>query len=105
MVPTASEVSTIMVYAFNLLLPPAIGWAIWMFWTMKKIAEMLENPDRTGFGTDGFQEVIERNTTAINGVTSAMEALVHYVKWLSEHTTGTKPPPPLVKPDHSRDFD
>ena len=88
-------VAIIAVYAFNILLLPTIGWAVWMYWTMKKVVEVLEHPERHGFGTAGLEHIIERNTIAINGVTMAMEALVHYVEWLSENTTGKKPPPPL----------
>jgi hypothetical protein len=74
---------------------PTIGWAIHMsVMAMKskedttKILSILEDPDKHGFGTEATNRIIEDNTRA-------MQALVHYIKWLVKDQTGGDPPPPL----------
>lgn len=86
------KTTIVAIYAFDILLLPAVGWAVWMYWTMRKLVETLGEAQ---VRNDRFSEVIERNTKAIEAMTGAMTALKHYVKWLSEQTTGNPPPPPL----------
>ena len=57
----------------------------------KKLLEMHENPDNTGFGTSGLASIIMDNTRAI-------KALIHYVKWTAERQFGETPPPPIEMP-------
>lgn len=63
----------------------------------RRLLEMHEHPEKTGFGTVGFQDVIERNTAAVNNLNHVVKSLIHYVEWLSTTTTGKAPPPHIDK--------
>ena len=72
-----------------------IPWVLWVSSILRNIdsnvshlKELHDNPENTGFGTIGMKEVIEKCTTAI-------QLLIHYVKWSSEQASGKEPPPPL----------
>lgn len=54
---------------------------------LKKLMDMHEHPENTGFGTIGLRGVVEDNTRALKGLT-------HYIKWL-ETKNGKGPPPPI----------
>lgn len=76
---------------------PLLSWGIWISWNVAKIMfrvtrllDMHEHADDYGFGTERTNKLIEDNTKAMN-------ALVHYITWSIEHTTGQKPPPPLPR--------
>ncbi len=57
----------------------------------KKLLEMHENPEKTGFGTVGLADVISENSRCI-------KALTHYIKWSVQEQTGKVPPPYLEEP-------
>lgn len=44
-----------------------------------------------------LEKVIQHNTETIASAERATRALIHYVKWFAEKTTGESPPPPLPK--------
>lgn len=54
----------------------------------QEIMEILRNPEEHGLGTTQTNKAIENSTRAMN-------ALVHYIKWLATKTSGGDPPPPL----------
>lgn len=75
------------------LMIPGLAWATSVIWLLRdikmcsdKLMEMLERPERHGFGTSEMSKVVSDNTKAIR-------ELSHYVKWSAEQTTGAKPPP------------
>lgn len=54
----------------------------------QEIMEILRNPEDHGLGTTHTNKAIENSTRAMN-------ALVHYIKWLAAKSPGGDPPPPL----------
>lgn len=74
---------------------PLLGWGIHMTWLMmnvkrdtSELVKMHRKPDEYGFGTGVTNDIIQENTRA-------MQALVHYIRWLAEKQTGEIPPPPI----------
>jgi hypothetical protein len=67
---------------------PCIVAVTYMTAGIRELLEMHRAPERTGFGTVGMQEVIDRNSDVIQDLT-------HYMKWVGEQQTGQKPPPPI----------
>lgn len=81
---------------------PVIGWAVHLSWTVRKIQSdtselihMHKHADDYGFGSQKTNDVIQEVKSVIADNTRAMQALVHYTKWLAERNTGSSPPPPL----------
>jgi hypothetical protein len=56
--------------------------------SQSEILVVLRKPEEHGFGTISTNRIIEDNTRAMN-------ALVHYIKWLVKHETGEEPRPPI----------
>ena len=56
--------------------------------SQSEILVVLRKPEEHGFGTTNTNRIIEDNTRAMN-------ALVHYIKWLVKHETGEEPRPPI----------
>jgi len=84
----------ILLWVIGISIIPLIGWGIRASIVsrdthamLKKLLEMHEHPENTGFGTIGLQDVVEDNTRAL-------KALTHYIKWL-ETKNGKGPPPPI----------
>ena len=72
---------------------PIVGWVWWAATQIRTVQRdtqrllyMHDNPGETGFGTEGFREVITANTKALS-------ELSHFVQWGIEQSTGTRPPP------------
>lgn len=53
-----------------------------------RLIHMHEHADKFGFGTTQTDAVQRELVIAIRSLT-------HYIRWMCEHTTGEKPPPPI----------
>ena len=73
--------------------PALIGLLSYIGYGVKRLLDMHENPEKTGFGTVGIDKFIQDNTTAIRELREAVKDQTHYLMWMSEQKTGTKPPP------------
>ena len=75
-------------YVMGLLFLPAAGALIYIVQGTKRLVQMHEHPETTGFGTVGMRELIADNTRA-------MRDLAHYIEWLSKQMGHGEPPPRL----------
>tara|TARA_R110000803_G_scaffold117038_2_gene185585 strand:- start:625 stop:882 length:258 start_codon:yes stop_codon:yes gene_type:complete len=78
----------IALWAIGIMTAPAIVGGFYTVNGIRELLSMHRNPERTGFGTVGMHEVINRNSDVIQDLT-------HYMKWVGEQQTGQKPPPPI----------
>lgn len=85
---------------------PTLGWAVYVSNALSYIKRetdtlvlMHRSPDDHGFGTGETNKAIMQHNLelakCIRQNTAAIRSLVHYIQWLSEHTTGEQPPPPI----------
>lgn len=74
-------------YILGAALVPFVGGCVHAHYTMsqiKKDVSVLVKMERN-----------EELTKCITENTRAITSLVHYIQWLSKHTTGLEPPPPI----------
>lgn len=63
---------------------------------LRRIVDMLENPQVHGFGTDGMHELHGEVIKLAEAQLRATRELIHYTKYLAKSSNGGHEPPPYV---------
>ena len=84
-----------LVWLLRMAILPVIGWGLYITIALGRLVWQHQNPERTGFGTVGLRTLLGQLETLIENNNRGTKALVHYIKWMTQETTGKVPPPPL----------
>ena len=89
---------------------PVLGWGCWITLVLTNMSrdvlfltEAHRSPNEHGFGTDETKEAIREQSRKMTHVieenTRAVQALTHYIEWMSKNSAGIPPviPPPPLK--------
>ena len=77
-------------YLLGIIAVPTLAWAVYVSVSIRRLVYQHDNPEKTGFGTVGFKDVIDNNT-------ETMRELIHYVKWAYRQRNGGTDAPPYVR--------